>query len=428
MDEMGQLLSISIEGMKLIFEASKEALELMLKIIMALKASAMLTGKTAVKTAAKGTKLAAKTPGKAFYALKYRKNAGKTNKDNFYLKSGGAAICQEIDKETFKLFEKYAKKTGVIYYEMADFSKEPGGKVHIMFPQDSLENLKSAQAMAEAELAKRIRKSGEHKRGTDDAQQQEEKNVHEESVGKMAESLGYTDLSLDEMMQACMDRLETEEQKEMFKNFTDEFRGLANSADKEAGQLGNMQAEEASMGERRGERSNGTEEPSLKAHIEEIKDAVSSNNFQDMVNRTDMVYMEVDEKYLSADINEAHAQTLTLSMHDKEMGRDISIQIPRDSVVPDRLEPHSHKRLVVLGKDGVYMTKDGEKVSAKDIKGMFNDKKDGRYSYSDTFRKLFGQNDKDSHRRPDQQKKKASTQTKPQQQKQAMPSTARKRG
>ena len=41
MDETAQMLSITVEGMKFTFEASKESVEMMLKFLMALKSAAI---------------------------------------------------------------------------------------------------------------------------------------------------------------------------------------------------------------------------------------------------------------------------------------------------------------------------------------------------------------------------------------------------
>ena len=271
MDEGEQLLNFSLEGMKFIFGATKDAIEMMLKLAMVLKISKMQKGMIALE----GAKLVGGAMGKGFRALKYGKNAGQTNRDNFQLKSGGTATCYAVDKKIFKSFQKYTKKTGVLFYKLADFSKAPGGKVHIMFPRDSLEKLKLAQALAEAEYAKKNGKNG----GKEGMQA-----MREVPIGKAVKDLGYSDLLLDEMVQKCMDKLETKSLKEEFKSFVDDMKGgLFKSA-----------------------------------HNDEIKEAVKDDEGKGNAKQTDMDHKKVSKVTREVNSRGSKPQPVNSSGHGKE--------------------------------------------------------------------------------------------------------------
>lgn len=404
MDDIGQLISVSIEGMKFTFEASKETIEMILKGLLALKASAILTTKTAVKSSIKTVE----APFKVFNFLKYRKDAGATNRSNFLLKSSGPAVNYAVEKEQYQLLKKYAKKTGLLFYEMADFSKNLDGKVHIMFSQEATPNFEAAISMANEELKKKYRKSGKHAEQHDYSAGQNETAFmpEKETFSDYIRRSGMADMSLDEVFNQLMNRMETEEQKDELRQFFGETQKELSRQASDIQEEQNEKTKDAktsetinepdtvqefegeSLGEDIGEKDNA-----VKTHATEISEAVKENNFQSMVNRSDMVYIEADESCIFKAYEEP--DMLILATADREN----VVRIPRESVLVDKLESGSSKRLVVLKKDATYKNVFDQEMLPADIKKIFNAKDEhGKYTYSETFRKLFKTDDKTEHR------------------------------
>ena len=120
MEEAGQIVQVSVEGFKFIFEATAQSIEMMKKILSLVQISAKMTKdlwKGTLETGANIVKLPFKA-AKGVNDLKYIKNSGKTNKDNFNMRKDSTSQFLKLEKSAAQNFEKYAKKTGILYVKM----------------------------------------------------------------------------------------------------------------------------------------------------------------------------------------------------------------------------------------------------------------------------------------------------------------------
>lgn len=341
MENDAQLLSVTVEGMKFTFEASKEALELMLKLLMALKSTAIKSGSLGLTTGKKMFELSS--------FLRFRKNQGKTNQANFQLKSDGGGVNYAVDAKSYKLFQKYAPKAGLLYYEMAKLKED--GKVHILVPKERVSNLKAVMELVyEAEKGKADKQESKNDKKNEEDILQEPHAVQEESVEQYLKSQGMDSMGLEEVANRCREGM-NEQQRQEFDAFI--------------GELGEL------LGEQKQEET--------KQHIQEIKKAVQQNTDLYVLNRTDMVYVEIEKQQLRSDPE--NPSNLQIGK-DAEEG---TFSLPKENF----LELENGNVLFVAQKDTVYPSKD-KLYSAEDIKAALQKKNpSGQFVYSEEFQKLF---------------------------------------
>lgn len=164
MDDIGgaaQMLQVSIQGMTLAGRATIETAKILQRLLL-LSASFF--------------KFTAGLPFKGRKYFKYKKTKGKTNIDNLKQK-GGTLEMAAFSAEGYEMFEKMAKKWGLLFHEnpMFEKGKEKQETVYISYPAEqapimekileAMKNTKLKEYQKEAELkADEMRLKGKEKK------------------------------------------------------------------------------------------------------------------------------------------------------------------------------------------------------------------------------------------------------------------------
>lgn len=141
-----QILEASINGITLAGRATIEAAKILQRLLL-LSASFF--------------KFAAKLPFKGRRYFKYKKTKGKTNIDNLKQK-GGTLEMAAFSAEGYEMFQKAAKKWGLLFHENPTFGKEKQETVYISYPAEqapvmekileAMKSTKSREYQKESEL------------------------------------------------------------------------------------------------------------------------------------------------------------------------------------------------------------------------------------------------------------------------------------
>lgn len=347
MDNEAQLIEVTLESFKFVFEITKENIEIMKKAVSLFRAAA--------DTAAKPVKMAAKVPS----MLTYSKSSGKTNRKNFNLKAGAGTMFT-LEEKYIKEFEKAAKKSGVLYVKMGKFNKE-SDKAHLLIPAQSSGIVSGIMStILEKEISK-IKRQSKREADSLDLPKQEKKEKYEQAVSdriKALESRNRIESVAEYASEQKFDSLNMDEfAAEIRKVYPDASVGFNNSPE---------MAEKVSK------------------NVEEIKEALRNNIYGGKVNNPEMIYIEFPEK----NIIEQSEKNITLLSPDGKCG----VKIPKEFLVKSEKDSYIavlHRKSLI---DVKYDDNTVKSIKAQEVKKIM---KEPEHKYSSQFTELFAKNRND---------------------------------
>lgn len=397
MEEAGQIVQVSVEGFKFIFEATAQSIETMKKVLSLVQISAKMTKDLwngTLETGANMIKLPFKA-AKGVNDLKYVKNSGKTNKDNFNLRRDSTGQFLKLEKSAAKDFEKYAKKSGILYVKMRGLDKD-SKTVHYLF--------QSSDAPIINTFLTNVLQNNYRKKAFEEVKAKYKGKSRKEVIQEMAE-----DITLEKMKE---NTYETPEQygisekfdKMTYKEFQEKVREVFPEYEDMINEVFSgyeSKAETESKGGKKKETGVNEEKEIVKSnilseHIKEIQHAINNNELNKNVNRANMIYTEINDVGIIGEDKEKGTVEVV-----SPNNTDLVAQIPKKSIVKI---PNSNSYVFVSRKEDEITvnniensgkTVNKQNVSALDFKKMFNRKiNSGRsYDYSEDFRRMFTMKD-----------------------------------
>ena len=339
MNEDAQVLSVTIEGFRFVFDVTKENIELMQKAL-------MLFYRVAEKTEEKGKNAVKKIISIPKHLI-YRKKSGKTNIKNFNSKAGAGTMFT-LDEKYMKQFKKLAKKNGVIFVTAAKYNRD-SKKAHILIPakQSGMVNI-IMQLILEKEIA-----------------------VMKKNIKKEVRSEGFRGKELKEEVKKRIEtnqkELEADNQIESFEQFAVEqqFDEISPTEMKE-----NLEKNDFQFPPVRAE--------DIKVNVEEIKNAIDKKLYGGIVNDHSMIYAEFNLDRVTGQ-NEKNV-TITDNALENE------ITVPKECLV----NLNNGKCIIVMPKETTatvknIKTEEITQMEAVEFKKMM-EKENG---YSKQFSQLF---------------------------------------
>lgn len=168
-EELSQVLNVSLEGSKFAVELTKESVELLKRFLLILL------------NAGKGTK-------KGIDWLRFHKTMGKTNKSNLIARSGGNLQAMAMTKEDFKTLQPMLKKSGVLY-TVAPMFKGAKDKsvVHFMFATVDAARVQQAMEWVKQQAVDEAVKKG---RNREEASKEWDSKNSPETMTEMMNNIG----------------------------------------------------------------------------------------------------------------------------------------------------------------------------------------------------------------------------------------------
>lgn len=165
--DLAQVLSLEVEGIKIILGLSKDALGI------AKQLSLFLLNSFAEKVK--------KVP--------YRKTSGATNIKNFKARASGQAVMPyAMGWEEFQKFQKYAPKYGILYRVVEPLrSGKKNGCVHVMFMESDIPGVKDIMERIKEEMVRENVKKGMSK---EEAEADFDNRNSPETMQEFAENVG----------------------------------------------------------------------------------------------------------------------------------------------------------------------------------------------------------------------------------------------
>lgn len=159
-----QLIYMEVEGVKLAYQISKDAIKILWQLAKFI-----------------------------FCSLKdapYKKTSGKTNLKNLQARAGGqplTAFC--VDKETWEFLKKDLKKHGVLYKEFHPLKSGKSGSVEILITE---KDIAMVQELLSRYKEKRVKEDVKNGMSKEQAEQTFTENNRTESMEEFAEHVGAT--------------------------------------------------------------------------------------------------------------------------------------------------------------------------------------------------------------------------------------------
>lgn len=160
--EAMQVVYMEIEGIKLAYQVSKDALNLLRQLAKFLLCS--------LKDAP------------------YKKVRGRTNMKNFLMRANGQTVIPcTMDQKSFKEFEKLAKKYGILYHEFHPLRSGKKGAVEIIIMEKDLAMFREIlEQIKERQMREDVQNGMSEEQSTQDF----DENNHTESMEEFAENVG----------------------------------------------------------------------------------------------------------------------------------------------------------------------------------------------------------------------------------------------
>lgn len=347
MNDEAQIISVTIDSFRFVFDVTKENLEIMQKAAMIFYKAA----KGSAKTIGAGAKTGAKKITGIPKWLTFHKVSGRTNRKNFNVKAGAGAMFT-LDEKYIKEFSALARKSGVLYVKLGNFDRK-SKKVHLLIPaqQSGIVNI-NMQII----LAKELKK-------------------FEKEIKKELKAEGFKGKELKEEIENRLKKKENELEKENCIETVNQFADEQGFAD--------MTMEEFNESMKQNNENNFNYPPvraeDIRKNVEEIKDAIQRKIYGGVVNNHDMIYAEFDLKLVTG-MDEKNVVVTDSALENE-------ITVPKECLV--RLS--GGKCIIVMPKE---TSVDVKKISDGSIKTMAAGEfkklmQKGQKGYSSEFRKLF---------------------------------------